>query len=114
MGIAYILQVLDQWSLFDSLHWFQSVRDMYRDQIKKIQKQKSETSEEKLDQTLALTLKRLDTYEKEFRLLYFGLSSARIFFRMSSDASESSQEEGDENAKENSGDGNDDEEEDED
>jgi len=114
MGIAYILQVLDQWSLFDSLHWFQSVRDMYRDQIKKIQKQKSETSEEKLDQTLALTLKRLDTYEKEFRLLYFGLSSARIFFRMSSDASESSQEEVDENAKENSGDGNDDEEEDED
>ena len=81
MGIAYILQVLDQWSLFDSLHWFSSVEDMYKKEIQSVQAQKERTSEEKLDQTLALTLKRLDSYHKEFKLLYYGLSSARIFFR---------------------------------
>lgn len=30
MGIAYILKLLDQYHEFDSLHWFQSVRDKYR------------------------------------------------------------------------------------
>ena len=34
-----------------------------------------------MDQTLALTLKRMDSYHKEFKLLYYGLCSARIFFR---------------------------------
>ena len=34
-----------------------------------------------LRQTLALTLKRLATHQKEYDLLYYGLSSARIFFR---------------------------------
>ena len=81
MGIAYILQVLDQGALFDSLHWFASVKDMYEGQIQHVQKQKAQTNEDKLDQTLALTLKRLDAYHREFKLLFYGLSSARIFFR---------------------------------
>ena len=98
MGIAYILRVLDQWNLFDSLHWFQSVREMYKDQIQKVQKQKSQTSEEKLDQTLALTLKRLEAYQREFELLYYGLSSARIFFR-SPDENDVEVDEGDNNDK---------------
>ena len=34
-----------------------------------------------LRQTLALTLKRLETHQREYELLYYGLSSARIFFR---------------------------------
>jgi len=29
LGVAYILKLLDQYHEFDSLHWFQSVRDRY-------------------------------------------------------------------------------------
>ena len=93
MGIAYILQVLDQWSLFDSLHWFTSVKSLYENQIQGVQKQKDQTNDEKLNQTLALELKRLDSYLKEFKLLYYGLSSARIFFRATEDNEEGEEEE---------------------
>ena len=55
MGIAYILQVLDQWSLFDSLHWFTAVKDLYEKQILSVQKQKDQTNDEKLNQTLEET-----------------------------------------------------------
>ena len=30
IGVAYILKLLDQYHEFDSLHWFQSVRDKYK------------------------------------------------------------------------------------
>ena len=30
LGVAYILKLLDQYHEFDSLHWFQSVRDKYK------------------------------------------------------------------------------------
>jgi len=29
VGVAYILKLLDQYHEFDSLHWFQSVREHY-------------------------------------------------------------------------------------
>ena len=99
MGIAYILQVLDQWSLFDSLHWFTAVKDLYEKQIQGVQKQKDQTNDEKLTQTLALELKRLDSYLKEFKLLYYGLSSARIFFRPTEDIEDEEEEEDGSDAK---------------
>ncbi|KAJ7376535.1 hypothetical protein OS493_033991 [Desmophyllum pertusum] len=37
--------------------------------------------DEKLQQTMNLTFKRLNTYQQEFELVYFSLNSARIFFR---------------------------------
>lgn len=81
MGLAYILKLLDQYKEFDSLHWFQSVSEKY-------QKEKNETTnsaagvkDEKLQQTTNLTIKRLTNYQREFKLLFFSMSSARIFFR---------------------------------
>ena len=41
--------------------------------------------DEKLKQTQTLSLNRLELYQREFDLLYYSLSSARIFFRFSED-----------------------------
>lgn len=90
MGVAYILKLLDQYHEFDSLHWFQSVREKYNKDREQVQKQKETSSgrDEKLQQTMVLTIKRLEVYQQEFELLYYTLSSARIFFRADKTASD--------------------------
>ncbi|XP_029457390.1 WASH complex subunit 4 isoform X2 [Rhinatrema bivittatum] len=95
MGVAYILKLLDQYQEFDSLHWFQSVREKYMKEKRAVAKQQnvqSTNQDEKLLQTMNLTQKRLDIYLQEFELLYFSLSSARIFFRADKTAAEENQE----------------------
>ena len=59
-----------------------------------MQKQNGQTNDEMLTQTLALELRRLDSYLNEFKLLYYGLSSARIFFRPTEDIEEEEEEDG--------------------
>ena len=82
MGIAYILKLLDQYSAFDSLHWFQSVNNKFNCEEKAVKEsRKHAVTDVKLNQTNTLTMKRLDQYRQEFELLYYSLSSARIFFR---------------------------------
>ncbi|XP_056595412.1 WASH complex subunit 4 [Triplophysa dalaica] len=88
MGVAYILKLLDQYQEFDSLHWFQAVREKYKKEMVKEQNVQSTSHDEKLMQTMNLTQKRLDVYLQEFELLYFSLSSARIFFRADKTAAE--------------------------
>lgn len=88
MGIAYILKLLDQCNEFDSLHWFQSVKEKYHKEKEDVLKQSIPAKDEKLKQTTNLTLKRIENYEQEFELLYFSLSSARIFFRADYDIEE--------------------------
>ncbi|XP_032078057.1 WASH complex subunit 4 [Thamnophis elegans] len=95
MGVAYILKLLDQYQEFDSLHWFQSVREKYVKEIRALAKQQnvqSASQDEKLLQTMNLTHKRLEVCLQEFELLYFSLSSARIFFRADKTAAEENQD----------------------
>ncbi|XDV52826.1 hypothetical protein PO909_021481 [Leuciscus waleckii] len=95
MGVAYILKLLDQYQEFDSLHWFQAVREKYVKEMNAVVKEQnvqSTSQDEKLLQTMNLTQKRLDVYLQEFELLYFSLSSARIFFRADKTAAEETQE----------------------
>ncbi|KAM8892119.1 WASH complex subunit 4 isoform 2-T4 [Spinachia spinachia] len=95
MGVAYILKLLDQYLEFDSLHWFQAVRDKYKRDMNAVVKEQSVHTggqDEKLLQTMNLTQKRLDVYLQEFELLHFSLSSARIFFRADKTAAEEIQE----------------------
>jgi WASH complex subunit 7 len=82
MGLAYILKLLDQYNTFDSLHWFKSCKVHYAQERKKIAARQHEgRADEKLLQTVSLSLKRMHLYEKEMDLLFYSLSSARIFFR---------------------------------
>ena len=57
---------MNQWQAFDSLHWFQSVREKYIKEKSQVARQNSEAAgnDAKLQQTLALTQKRLETYQK--------------------------------------------------
>ncbi|CAD5123366.1 DgyrCDS11723 [Dimorphilus gyrociliatus] len=89
MGVAYILKLLNQYSEFDSLHWFSGVRSKYTQEKQQIQeKLRTGKIEESLKQTYTLTLKRLDVYQQEFDLLYYSHSSARIFFGADMDKDE--------------------------
>ncbi|KAH7984693.1 hypothetical protein HPB52_023522 [Rhipicephalus sanguineus] len=95
MGVAYILKLLDQYQDFDSLHWFQSVSEKFQKDTAQVREQKKEAAgkeDEKLQQAMSLTGKRLDTYRHEFDLLNYSLSSARIFFRADLTAEEEKQE----------------------
>ncbi|KAK1167172.1 WASH complex subunit 4-like [Acipenser oxyrinchus oxyrinchus] len=95
MGVAYILKLLDQYQEFDSLHWLHAVREKYLREMKAVVKEQNvqaSSQDEKLMQTMNLTQKRLDVYLQEFELLYFSLSSARIFFRADKTAAEENQE----------------------
>jgi len=58
--------LLDQYEEFDSLHWFQSVRDKYSKDRAALSKQRSVASKEdvKLQQTMTLTARRQDIYQQ--------------------------------------------------
>lgn len=80
MGIAYINALLDQSNELDGLDWFETV-DRHINAEKSAAENKDEAEDEKLQQTRALTLKRLSERSAEFQLLYYSLSGARVFFK---------------------------------
>lgn len=94
MGLAYVLKLLNQTSEFNSLHWFKAVRQKYSRERSKLEKihENSATDahsssrdsphiDAKLQQTLALSEKRINMILQEFDLLYCNLSSAKVFFQ---------------------------------
>lgn len=81
-GVAYILKLLDQYLEFDSLHWFQAVRDKYRREMNAVVKEQSVQSasqDEKLLQTMNLTQKRLDVYLQVHSLLDIFAPHRRLY-----------------------------------
>uniref|UniRef100_A0A0C9QIQ2 KIAA1033_1 protein n=1 Tax=Fopius arisanus TaxID=64838 RepID=A0A0C9QIQ2_9HYME len=79
MGIAYINALLDQDAEFDGLQWFETVNSHFnREKI--AAEVRADGGDEKLQQTKALTLKRIAQRTAEFQLLYYSLSGARVFF----------------------------------
>lgn len=80
MGVAYINALLDQSSELDGLHWFKTI-EQHINAEKHSAESKDDHGDEKLQQTRALTLKRLAERNAEFQLLYYSLSGARVFFK---------------------------------
>lgn len=66
--MAYIIQLLEQGSQLNSLHWFQSVRAKHARDRQNLESQKQVVNKDdaKLQQTLALTEKRLCLIERVF------------------------------------------------
>lgn len=63
MGLAYILQLLNQSADFNSLYWFKSVRQKYEGERAELQRQRqSMNDDEKLQQTMSLTEKRINAF----------------------------------------------------
>lgn len=93
MGLAYVLKLLNQNSEFNSLHWFKAVRQKYSTELRQLVKAREENSDNhesstsnkqfdaKLQQTIALSEKRINIILQEFDLLYCSLNSAKIFFQ---------------------------------
>lgn len=95
MGLAYILTLLDLQVEWDALHWFESVQVKYSKEKASLSEQKNSArgqEDEKLQQTMTLTARRLDVYQQEFELLQYSLSSARIFFQKDDKPAEVSQD----------------------
>lgn len=80
MGLAYILRLLDQDSLFDSLHWFDSLKKQA--QIERTEAQASTSKKIALDRqkTVKLLLQMIDRKISEYTLLETTVHSARILF----------------------------------
>lgn len=80
MGVAYINALLDQSTEIDGLQWFKTVEEQIN--LERIAAQRKEDNgDEKLQQTRALTIKRLGERNAEFQLLHYSLSGARVFFK---------------------------------
>ncbi|XP_058800453.1 WASH complex subunit 4-like [Phymastichus coffea] len=80
MGLAYVNALLDQSQELDSLRWFDTVSEHLEAEASAAALE-ARLDDEKLQQTRALTLDRLERRRAEFRLLYYSLSGARVFFK---------------------------------
>ncbi|KAJ8686464.1 hypothetical protein QAD02_022258 [Eretmocerus hayati] len=80
VGVAYVNALLDQSGELDGLKWFDTVNEHLANE-RLAAETRAEHDDEKLRQTRALTLKRIEDRSAEFRLLYYSLSGARVFFK---------------------------------
>ncbi|CAF0880881.1 unnamed protein product [Rotaria sordida] len=91
MGVAYILKLLDQYRDFDSLHWFDAVRESFNTEKTDVINKSRNSSEENVKKALNASMKRIENDQLEFDLLNYSLRSARIFFRADKTAEEDKQ-----------------------
>eukprot|EP00300_Choanocystis_sp_HF-7_P018300 c20000_g1_i1.p1 GENE.c20000_g1_i1~~c20000_g1_i1.p1 ORF type:complete len:1160 (+),score=330.55 c20000_g1_i1:1-3480(+) len=98
MGLAYLLGIVNQYDMFDSLHWFDSLRSQVsklkaqstqQEEIMKAKDRKLTASTNKRKDTktpdassvMNLSAKRVEAFALEVDLFYYSFSGARIFFK---------------------------------
>lgn len=86
IGLIYILKTLQQISDFNSLNWYSSIKAQIKCEHDRIAVEKKKITgttgkDEKLLQTLVLSEKRLNNFQIEFEILFYNISSAKIFFQ---------------------------------
>lgn len=66
LGLAYIIELLEQTNNLNSIHWFHSVQAKYAQERQSLNAQKAVASKEdqKLQQTLSLTEKRINSINR--------------------------------------------------
>lgn len=78
LGIVYILKVFKQESLFDSLHWFNSSIEKFKNEEESFGNKNNYTSTGNLEKKM--TLRKVEVYLKELELLSFTYNSSAILF----------------------------------
>lgn len=87
IGIAYILAILKQGPQFESLHWFDTMYNKYGEEQKTTKaelssvKNKRGRSDKDTISELEIRSGRIETMKKEFRLLFYSLDGAQVFFK---------------------------------
>ncbi|XP_075262922.1 WASH complex subunit 4-like isoform X1 [Convolutriloba macropyga] len=86
MGVSFVLAFLNQNPDFDSLHWFDSIDFKWKKDMSEVVDRKKTLNPKiaedyKQLQTMESTVSRIELLRKEFELLFFSFSSARIFFQ---------------------------------
>lgn len=82
MGLAYLLNLLNQTANFEALHWFECLKAKYSTERKQMQDRTDDRQRRSLkgEDAKSLALRRIESYELEFELLYYAYNGARLFF----------------------------------
>ena len=84
---SYILAILKQGPQFESLHWFDTMYNKYGEEQKTTKaelssvKNKRGRSDKDTISELEIRSGRIETMKKEFRLLFYSLDGAQVFFK---------------------------------
>ncbi|VDK43458.1 unnamed protein product [Anisakis simplex] len=83
LGVAFILTLLNQLNDFSALNWFESIESKCLEEMKNTSTSKMSSTRLNTNTEPSTTLRiaKLEQYQKEFRLLFYNFSSAKIFFR---------------------------------
>ena len=82
IGICYLLKVFKINELFDSLNWFPSVIQYYKNQQINYESKKKEKKKLSTDMDIEFNIseRKISTYLKQFEILYYSYTTASVLF----------------------------------